>query len=126
MERRRNARLEINRACRLTSPRFGSLTLMGITENMSRGDVIVLLPEDCLGPDLPLVGDPMLVEIDLPANHAFGRKCMQCQTTVVRVGKSETGAPRLAMRIHKMRFQSCGENGAAGDNPGESLDQLVM
>ena len=126
MERRRNARLEINRACRLTSPRFGSLTLMGITENMSRGDVIVLLPEDCLGTDLPLVGDPMLVEIDLPANHAFGRKCMQCQTTVVRVGKSETGAPRLSMRIHKMRFQSCGENAAADDNPGESLGQMVM
>ena len=126
MERRRNSRLEINRACRLTSPRFGSLTLMGITENMSRGDVMVLLPEDCLGGDLPLVGDPMLVEIDLPANHAFGRKCMQCQTTVVRVGKSETGAPRLSMRIHKMRFQSCGEGAVADDRPGESLGQLVM
>jgi hypothetical protein len=126
MERRRNARLEINRSCRLTSPRFGRLTLVGITENMSRGDVMVLLPEDCLGGDLPLVGDPMLVEIDLPANHAFGRKCMQCQTTVVRVGKSETGAPRLSMRIHKMRFQSCGEDCAAEERPGEALQQLLM
>jgi hypothetical protein len=99
---------------------------MGITENMSRGDVMVVLPEDCLDGDLPLVGDPMLVEIDLPANHAFGRKCMQCQTTVVRVGKSETGAPRLSMRIHKMRFQSCGEDCADENRPGEALGQLLM
>jgi len=73
-----------------------------------------------------MVGDPMIVEIDLPANHAFGRKCMQCQTTVARVGMNETGAPRLAMRIHRMRFQSRGDSGAADDTPGESLGQLVM
>ena len=126
MERRRNTRLEINRVCRLSSPRLGSLPLVGVTENMSRGDVIVLLPEECAGSELPSVGDPMIVEIDLPANHAFGRKCMQCQTTVVRIATSETGAPRLAMRIHKMRFQSCGEVGAAGPEPGETLRQLLM
>lgn len=100
--------------------------MTGITENMSRGEVTVLLEDGCLGAELPFVGDPMIVEIDLPANHAFGRKCMQCQTTVVRVGKNETGAPRLSMRIHKMRFQSCGDETAAEDGPEEAARQLLM
>ena len=87
---------------------------------------MVLLQDGCLGAELPLVGDPMIVEIDLPANHAFGRKCMQCQTTVVRVGRNETGVPQLWMRIHKMRFQSCGDECAAEDGHGEPLRQLLM
>jgi hypothetical protein len=126
MERRRNSRLEINRVCRLTSPRFGNQTLVGITENMSRGDVMVVLQEEPAGADLPQVGDPILVEIELPANHAFGRKCMQCQTSVVRVGQAETGGLRLSMRIHKMRFQDCGEDFSADQKPGEAVRELLM
>jgi hypothetical protein len=100
--------------------------LAGVTENISRGEIMLQLPAGEGLPDEPCVGDPMLVEIDLPANHAFGRKCMQCQTTVVRVSKSEEGAARLAMRIHKMRFQSCGE-APAGEEAGEgSTRQLLM
>ena len=100
--------------------------MTGITEKMSRGDVTVLLEDGCLGVNLPFVGDPMIVEIDLPANHAFGRKCMQCQTTVVRIGTSETGAPRLSMRIHKMRFQNCDDECAAPDGSDEATRQLLM
>jgi hypothetical protein len=66
------------------------------------------------------------VEIDLPANHAFGRKCMQCQTTVVRVSKSDSGAARVSMRIHKMRFQSCGESPAFSEKTGDLVRQLLM
>ncbi len=126
MERRSNARLEISLPCRLTSLRLGSQPLTGITENISRGDILVQLPAGESSPDGPCVGDPMIVEIDLPANHAFGRKCMQCQTTVVRVSQSEEGAARLAMRIHKMRFQSRGE-GLACEDAGEAVSrQLLM
>ena len=112
--------------CRLTSLRLGSRSLTGVTENMSRGEVIVRLTADQLAEDAPLMGDPVIVEIDLPANHAFGRKCMQCQTTVVRVSKSEEGAARLAMRIHKMRFQSCAEASLTGDSREGDARQLLM
>ncbi len=101
--------MEINLNCRLTSLRLGSQPLSGVTENMSRGEVLVRLAADLPSEDTPCVGDPLIVEIDLPANHAFGRKCMQCQTTVVRVSGSEPGGTRLIMRIHKMRFQSCAQ-----------------
>jgi hypothetical protein len=75
---------------------------------------------------MPCKGDPLIVEIDLPANHTFGQKCMQCQTTVVRIDKGESGPARLALRIHKMRFQSCLEFPDSGDRTGESLGGLVM
>ena len=126
MERRRNARLEISLPCRLTSLRLGNHPLAGVTENISRGEIMLQLPAGESLPDEPCVGDPMIVEIDLPANHTFGRKCMQCQTTVVRVSKSEDGAARLDLRIHKMRFQSRGE-ASAGQAAGEGFArQLLM
>jgi hypothetical protein len=99
---------------------------MGITENMSRGEVVVRLAADQGGQCLPLIGEPVIVEIDLPANHAFGRKCMQCQTTVVRVSGSEAGGTNLTMRIHKMRFQSVEEPPAAGGPPDDTTRHLLM
>jgi hypothetical protein len=127
MERRRVPKLEINLSCRLSSPRLGAAPLVGVTENMSRGDVVVVVSNDGGTCDLLSMGDPVVVEIDLPANHAFGRKCMQCQTTVVRSSRNEYGAARLAMRIHKMRFQSRGEGSALHQGPGgEITRQLLM
>jgi len=73
---------------------------------MSRGDVLVLLNPDYECMELPSVGDPLIVEIELPENHSFGRKCMQCQSTVVRISQSDGGAPRMALRINKMRFEN--------------------
>jgi c-di-GMP-binding flagellar brake protein YcgR len=126
MERRRNARLDINLQCRITWPRAGTGSLAAVTENMSRGDILVLLAGDQVNGSMPCMGDPLIVEIDLPANHTFGRKCMQCQTTVVRIDESESGSARLALRIHKMRFQSCLEFPASDAQVGESLGRLVM
>ncbi len=92
---------------------------------MSRGDILVLL-EKTEPAQLPCVGDPLIVEIDLPANHAFGQKCMQCQAAVVRVTQEDSGAVLLAMRIHKMRFQDrAGQTGFA-EGAGGSLRQVVM
>ena len=126
MERRRNARLDINLQCRLTSPRAGTPPLVAVTENMSRGDILVQLAADLANGAMPCTGDPLIVEIDLPANHTFGRKCMQCQTTVVRIDPCEAGGARLALRVHKMRFQSCLEFPASNNRIEESLGRLVM
>jgi c-di-GMP-binding flagellar brake protein YcgR len=125
MERRRNARVDINLRCRISSPRAGHLSLMAVTENMSRGDILVLFDREQPDELVPSPGDPLIVEIDLPAEHAFGRKCMQCQTTVVRVTKAEDGGSRAALRIHKIRFQSREGCPAAGvEEPGAR--SLVM
>ena len=126
MERRRNARIDLNLQCRITAPRVGARPVIAVTENMSRGDILVLLAGEQFEDAVPCVGDPLIVEIDLPANHSFGRKCMVCQTTVVRMATSDSGAPRLALRIHKMSFQSCDEFSSSGRNMDQPLQRLVM
>jgi hypothetical protein len=93
---------------------------------MTRGDIIVLLAGEPAPSELPREGDPLVVEIDLPANHAFGRKCMQCQTTVVRVSRSHIGVASVAMRIHKIRFQSCVEASASDQGSAVPFEQLLM
>lgn len=118
--------MELNLNCRLTSLRLGSQPLAGVTENMSRGEVMVRLAAGLPAEEVPGVGDPLIVEIDLPANHAFGRKCMQCQTTVVRVSDSEVGGTCLVMRIHKMRFQSCAADAVAAEGGPGATRHLVM
>ncbi len=126
MERRKNASVELNLPCRLTSLRFGTQPLSAVTENIGRGEILLVLPAgEGLG-EGPYVGEPVIVEIDLPANHTFGRTCMQCQTTVTRVSRSEEGAARLAMRIHKIRFQNCGESFAGEEACEEPAKQLLM
>ncbi|MGQ9633109.1 MAG: PilZ domain-containing protein [Bryobacteraceae bacterium] len=108
MERRRNVRIQLTLQCRITACRGGQ-RWTGVTENMSRGDLLVSLGTDQLRGPAPSAGDPLLVEIELPANHAFGRKCMQCQTTVARLSNGPGGRLHLALRIHKMRFQNSAE-----------------
>ncbi len=126
MDRRRNTRLDINLPCRLNSPRLGSGSWRGVTEKISRGDVVVTLSAAVENAGLPEAGDPVLLEIDLPANHAFGPKCMQCQTTVIRVTQDEAGRSSVVMRIHKMRFQSLEPGAERQLASGNGAQQLLM
>jgi len=126
MERRRNARLDINLQCRITSSRSGDHPWIAVTENMSRGDLLVSVAAEQIAGISPNIGDPLLVEIDLPANHAFGRKCMQCQTTVVRMASGRTGNLQIAMRIHKMRFQDSAQAGVDLLSDMEPRERLLM
>jgi len=93
---------------------------------MSRGDALIVLNGDHECSELPCIGDAAIVEFELPENHAFGRKCMQCQATIVRVSKSETGLARVALRIHKMRFQSYVRRSASKLENAEEPRPLVM
>jgi hypothetical protein len=93
---------------------------------MSRGDVLVSIPSGQIEGAPPSVGDPLIVEIDLPANHAFGQKCMQCQTTVVRTESPADGDFRIALRIHKMRFQSLMSFETASEHQESQLQRVVM
>lgn len=100
--------------------------LTGLTENMSRADVLVLLDGEAQQGALPAVGDWLVVDIELPPNHIFGRKCMQCQTTVVRVSRSDNGPTRIALRIHKMRFESLARPASGYQKAKAEARQLLM
>jgi len=54
----------------------------------------------------PAVGQIVTVEVELPANHGFGQKCIHCQGTVIRVSQTDPECPRVALQVNYMDFRS--------------------
>jgi hypothetical protein len=75
------------------------------TENISRSGVLVAWHGSDAALLMPAFGQIITIEIELPANHGFGQKCIHCQGTVTRVMANEE-SPRVALRVNYMDFRS--------------------
>ncbi len=106
MDRRVYARLEVRLPCHVELPQTRSRLFVGLTENISRSGVLVQWTGGDPTGRLPQPGQLLSADIELPANHAFGRKCLHCQVTVVRVSRSPEGTARVAFQIGQMQFRS--------------------
>lgn len=113
MNRRSNERIEMKLRCQLTFPAEWEVPVSGFTANMHRDGVLISCdPRDLQG-ELPQVGSKGKVQVELPANPQFSRKCIICDTTLVRVdevGESET---QFAMRIATVAFRDLGPDAMA-------------
>jgi len=76
------------------------------TENISRSGVLVAWSGVDHSLPMPGIGQILTVEIELPANHGFGQKCIHCQGCVVRVVNSGPDFPYVALRVNYMDFRS--------------------
>ena len=76
------------------------------TENISRSGVFIAWRGIEAELPLPSVGQIVTVEIELPANHGFGQKCIHCQGTVIRITSSAENFPLIALRVNYMDFRS--------------------
>ena len=76
------------------------------TENISRNGMLVAWRGENGPLPPPAQGQIVTIEVELPANHGFGRKCMHIQGTVLRVSESELGFPRVALRVNYMDFRT--------------------
>jgi hypothetical protein len=74
--------------------------------NMSRSGILVAWDTNGLVSTPPEVGDLLSVDIELPANHSFGRRCIFCQTVVSRVTPGEHGKAIVALQVNQMQFRS--------------------
>ncbi len=83
------------------------------TENISRSGLLVVWDPVESGAALPRLGQMATVEIELPAYHGFGRKCIHCQGEVVRVAASGQDLPRVALSVNYMKFRAFREKIAA-------------
>jgi hypothetical protein len=105
MNRRSNERIEMKLPCQLTFPAEWESAVPGITANMHRDGVLISCDPRNLQGELPKVGSKGKVQVELPPNPAFSRKCIVCDTTLVRVevlGEAET---QFAMRIGSVSFR---------------------
>jgi len=95
--------MDVKLKCHVAPVKTWPRGLSGVTENISRNGVLMLCAEGCEG-EPPRVGEVMTVEIELPENPVFGRKCIHCHATVVRV-TGENGQPfRVAFSVSQMKF----------------------
>ena len=105
INRRESPRIEIKLRCHVTSPALW-ITAGMYTENISRSGI--LIGWRGVDPALPMpgMGQILTVEIELPANHGFGQKCIHCQGLVIRVTPDSGDSPRVALRVNYMDFRS--------------------
>ena len=105
LEQRTHERVNLALECRVSSPSKRSAGTMKVVENISRTGILIRwLASD--GPeDVPRVGDSLSIEMALPANHNFDRKCWFCGGTVVRITKAEDNSPLIAVRINTTKFR---------------------
>lgn len=80
------------------------------TEDLSRSGILVAWrivdPESGEPLPVPAIGQILTIDVELPANHSFDRKCIHCQGTVVRVVRCAADAARVALRVNYMDFRS--------------------
>ena len=76
------------------------------TENISRSGMLVAWRGENGPLPAPAQGQIITVEVELPANHGFGQKCMHIQGTVLRVSETGQGFPRVALRVNYMDFRA--------------------
>ena len=77
------------------------------TENISRSGLLIAWRGENAALPVPALGQIITVEVELPANHGFGQKCIHVQGNVIRV--IDSGAkdcPRVALRVNYMDFSS--------------------
>jgi hypothetical protein len=96
--------MEIQLRCHVMSPGLWGGGAM-YTENISRSGLLIAWQGESTLP-LPSVGQIVTVEIELPANHGFGQKCIHCQGSVARVSNNGDESARIALRVNYMDFRS--------------------
>jgi len=104
INRRESPRIDIKLRCHVTSPALWMNGAM-YTENISRSGVLLAWRGVDVALPVPSPGQIVTVEIELPANHGFGQKCIHCQGTVARLMQNDE-FPSVALRVNYMDFRS--------------------
>jgi c-di-GMP-binding flagellar brake protein YcgR len=105
INRRESPRIEIKLKCHVSSPALRVESALS-TENISRSGVLIAWRGIDAELPIPSMGQIVTVEIELPANHGFGQKCIHCQGSVMRITNSAENFPLIALRVNYMDFRS--------------------
>jgi hypothetical protein len=104
INRRQNQRIEIKLRCHVSAP---ALWLPGAmyTENISRGGLLIAWLGESTPLPPPYLGQSITVDVELPASHGFGPRCIHCEGTVARIFEPGDG-PRVGLCVNYMDFRS--------------------
>jgi len=100
MERRIHDRVELQLSCSLASSGDNPEPLIGVTENISRGGVLIRWNAEPATIPLPSSGNTIAIAVKLPA----GPRYLRCFGRVVRVSTMRSKATLVAVEIQRMSF----------------------
>ena len=101
MDRRRDARFEVELKCKLRLG-DGPHVAEGTTINMSRSGALIEISGRCNPEAIPRTGDILFAELQLPSNLKFGQRCLSVKGVAVRTEDVNLGV-RVAVCFHKVR-----------------------
>ena len=113
IDRRREARLAVERPCRVAPESPESEKLSGKTLNVSRSGILIHFPDCEMPDDLPQVGEQARVAIDLPPSENYTPRTLECSARVVRSEESAGNPPALAFKIQRMQIRDRDEEAQA-------------
>ena len=102
MERRRDARFEIQLKCRV-QPIGGQHFIEGLTINLSRSGALIRMVPDGHPALVPQPGDALWAEVPLPAHRQFKQRCLACKAVAVRISEEKQGWV-VALRFERVQF----------------------
>jgi len=105
INRRESPRIDIKLRCHVTSPALWQHSEM-YTENISRSGILIAWRGKNAAVPAPAIGQIVTLEIELPASHGFGQKCIHCQGTATRVTEGTGDGPLVALRVNYMDFRA--------------------
>ena len=104
VNRRESPRVEIKLRCYVTSPGVWFRDAMYV-ENISRTSLLLAWRSDTGAVLPPVEGQNITVDVELPANHNFGVKCIHCQGVVTSISFEDLDCPRVAVNLSLMDFR---------------------
>ena len=105
INRRERPRIEIKLRCYVASQASRGRRVMR-TENMSRNGLLIGWTSETGAVPTPGLGQIVTVEIELPAHHGFGPKCIHCQGAVIRVSNENPDTTTVALRLNYIDFRA--------------------
>jgi c-di-GMP-binding flagellar brake protein YcgR len=113
INRRETPRIDVKLKCHISSPQVWSGGTVAVTENISRGGILLHWNGQEDGSRLPRLGDLIILDIELPlslpGSQSFQAKCIHTQGTVVRVEDVRDKATKVALSVNYMKFHNFGK-----------------
>ena len=117
-ERRRGHRFQLRLTCRVTFPWKESRELPGSTADISRSGVKVVFENAGKRDELPGIGEPARILIDLPHSSHISPRCLECWGVIVRTEALQPQRLAAAFEIRRARIcDRSGQPSQPGDSP---------
>jgi hypothetical protein len=113
-EQRLKERVSLRLRCFVTTKKFQQTKLVAETVDVSRSGIRFRLDADTSSWNPFECGDEARVEVELPAEHSLGRRCIHARGRVVRVEPDGIGGSQVALVFHSADFRDLTNSGLNG------------